>query len=111
MQSRAHALRVVAVGLVKLRAFADGAIDPVGQFGRLEQIDVRFGRHREDPGWIRDRAEDRLAADDDELVLVGHIRTRADDVFELLASHVGACASGSPSTTPFRSFPIWSSTP
>lgn len=46
------------LGPVKLRALADRAIDLVGQFGRPQRID-RFGRHGEDHGRIRNRAEVR----------------------------------------------------
>lgn len=49
---RPNTLGVVAVGFVELRAFADGAVDSVGQLWCLQGIDVRFHGHREHvPRW------------------------------------------------------------
>jgi hypothetical protein len=36
------------------------------------------------PGRLLEAAEDRLTADDDELVQAGHVRSRCDDMLELL---------------------------
>lgn len=93
---------------MELRAFADGAVDLVRQLRRLQRIDVRLHRHREFRLRPRHGTEHRLAADDHELILVGHVRAGADDVLELLARHRarrvagdgGGAASVASSVTP-----------
>ena len=98
----AHTLRVLAKGLVELRAFADRTFDLLGELRRLKWIDVRFGRHREDLRRIRYGAQDRLTADDDELVLIRDLGARTDDVLEFLAVYAGVSILGPPSTSPLR---------
>ena len=41
-------------------------------------------------------AENRLAADHDELILAGHVRGRGDDVLELLGPHLADLVHDAP---------------
>jgi len=63
--------------------------------------------HGEDFLRIRYRSQDRLAADDHELVLVCDFAAGASDVRKLLAGHDAALLSALPSMTPFLSPLTW----
>ena len=78
-----HALRVVAVVVVEERQLADVAVDQIGEFGCLQWLDVC--RHRQHAfRWrLVDGADDGLAANDHELVLVRDLGRRPNQVFEL----------------------------
>lgn len=92
---------------MELRAFADRAVDVICLLVSIERIDVGLRRRGEDLGRVWMPAKKELAADDDELVLVGDNARRANDVLEILPLHCDSpsdSSSGtSPITTPFLS--------
>jgi hypothetical protein len=92
-----------ALGLVSAMPSGPGVIAEATIAAIAAAVDVRFGGHREDGRRVRHRAQDRLAADDDELVLPRDVATRANDVLQLFACHRGTLLTASPSTTPFFS--------
>ena len=69
------------------RAFADGSVDEIRPSGFVLRIDVRLDGNAEYGGRIRVFAENGLAADDDNLVVIRDIRGGADDVFEIATPH------------------------
>jgi hypothetical protein len=77
----ADALRVVAVGRVEGRPLADGSVDEVRPVRLVLRIHVRL-RHAELRGRVGELSQDGLAADDDDLVVVGDVGGRPDDVLE-----------------------------
>lgn len=72
---------------MELRALTQCAVDLVSQVGRSQRVDIGLGGHREDCVRVRDRTQDGLAADDDELVLIRHRSAGADQMFEFLTGH------------------------
>ena len=91
-----------------MRAFAKGTLNLVRKLGGMQGVYIRFSRHRKYRRRIRDRSQDRLASNDHELVLVGHVAAGADDVLKFFAGHCASVLSVSPSTTPFLSALTWS---
>lgn len=90
----ADALGVVAIRLVEPGQFADRTIDQVGLLvvRVVEEGEVRFDR-RGRLRWqvlVGDRAEDRLAADHEDVALAGDRRSRSEDMLELRAIQVGS---------------------
>lgn len=61
------AVRVVAERFVERRFLADGTVDQICLLRCIERVSVRFGRDGQFSGRLRETAQNRLAADDDEL--------------------------------------------
>jgi hypothetical protein len=78
-----HALRVVAVQLVKPGALTDGAIDQVRLLGPIQGKYIRLRRHEERRWRVRKLTEDRLAADDHDLRVFGNGAGGANQVLKL----------------------------
>ena len=82
-----HAMGVIAKCLVEHRQLADGAVDEIGLGRSLARVDVGLNRHEQRIGGVRELAEDGLAADHDEVALVGNRGGCAEDVLKGGAIH------------------------
>src|SRR6266545_1646612 len=82
-----HSVGVVAEGLVERRELADGAVNDIRALRMVQREKIRFHRDAHGRRGVGELSEDRLAADDDDLIVIGDIRGGADEVLELLAGH------------------------
>jgi hypothetical protein len=87
----AHAVRVVAEGLVERRALANRSIEEITGVLVVRRVQVDLLRHRDLVGCVGHRAEDGLAADDDPFVARGDGAGGPEHVLELVPLH-SACA-------------------
>lgn len=82
--------------VVEAGQLTDGPIDQVGQFGRPQRVDIGLHGNRALGRWPINRADDGLAADDHELILVRDLGSGPDQVFELRPLHWRMMASRTP---------------
>jgi hypothetical protein len=80
-------LRVVAERLVKCGKLTDGPIDELPAFRFVLGIDVGFVGTQHLFGGIRKLRENGLTPDDNQLIVVGNSRRRADEVLEVSPLH------------------------
>ena len=69
------------------RVGSERPVDEIRQLRRVRCVEVGLHGHEQRFGRVRVLAEDGLAADDDEVLLPGHIGRGADDVLEVPAGH------------------------
>jgi hypothetical protein len=81
---RPNAMGVIAKGAMKLRAIAKGAVDEIGCSRITERVDVGLQRLQHRTRRRGKRAEDCLAAHDDEFALAGDVRRRGDEVLKFV---------------------------
>ncbi|HBL31257.1 MAG TPA: hypothetical protein DD490_30895 [Acidobacteria bacterium] len=76
---------------MKGRQLADAAVDDIGTLRVVQREEVRFNRAAHGFRGLRELAQDRLASDDHDRIVICDDRGGADQVLELLAGHgVGA---------------------
>ena len=86
---------VVTEGTLEGRGLADGAIDQVGSLRMAAGKHIRLVRDQEFGRSVGELAQDRLAADDHNVVDGGDRSRRADDVLQLHACHEPSAFPGS----------------
>ena len=69
---------------MELRPIPEGAVDEIRATGIAQRPDVDFQGVQQLLGRLLVAAEDRLTADDDELVVASDVCGRRDDVLELI---------------------------
>lgn len=85
---RAHAAREIAELLMERRTVTERSVDLIGEVRPGAWVQIGLHRREHLRGRFGDRPEDRLAADDDELVLSRDVGGRRDHVLERRALHV-----------------------
>jgi hypothetical protein len=76
---------------VERRQLTDRSVDPIGllivRIVEERHIDFHGSGRLERQDVLGDRAEDRLASDDQDVRVAGDLACRPEDMFELLAPH------------------------
>lgn len=78
-----NTLRVIAVEFVERGTLADTPIDEVSKFGTVQGKQIRLGRHQERQRCVGKLSKNRLAANHDDLGIVGDRSGSADQVLKL----------------------------
>ena len=99
---RAHSVDVESVGLMKQRELSECAVDCFGPLWVVARKNVHLARPQQVIRRIRKLPEHRLAADDDQFVILGNVARRANRVLQLRASQSGG---RSPAALPARARP------
>ena len=76
---------VIAERLVEKGRFPNRSVDQVSALRVVSRKEVGLGRLDEFGWWIGDRTQYGLAADDEQILVVGDIGRRPDQVLELVA--------------------------
>jgi hypothetical protein len=72
---------------MKRRPVSERAVDEVSLLRRRSRIDVDFQRDQQRCGSFRVGAENRLAADDDEIIFFRDLRGRCEDMINVASTH------------------------
>ena len=83
---RPDTMRVIAERSMKRRAVAKRPVDRGGRAGEVERVYVDLERDEQRAGRVIVGTENRLAADDDELIMSRHLSGGRDHVLEILTS-------------------------
>ena len=80
---RPDAPGVIAKPVFERRQFSDGDVDQVSKIGAAQGIHVGLHRREQEIRCVRHGAQNRLAADHHDFVLIGDGRRSTDEVLKL----------------------------
>lgn len=83
-------MNVEPMGLMEHREFAESAVDVVNGLGPILRLDVDFDRRAQVARCLGIRADDRLRAEDDQLLVLGDVARCTNRVLQLVAVHLDA---------------------